>query len=43
MDKHSSLLRIFVNYSRKKFHKIEPTGQCYKALFVRNLQIFVLI
>ncbi len=36
-DKHSSLLRKFVNYVHKKFHNIIPWVQCYKSfLFVTD-------
>ncbi len=38
-DKHSSLLRTFVNYVRKKFCNIGPS---VIKLFVRNLPIFVI-
>ncbi len=41
-DQHSSLLRTFVNYGRKKVYNTEPWGQCYKTFFVRDLQISVL-
>jgi hypothetical protein len=40
--KHSSLLRIFINYGRKEFYKIEPWAQCYKTSFVRNLRNFII-
>jgi hypothetical protein len=30
-DKHTSLIGMFVNYSRKKFYTIVPWPQCYKT------------
>jgi hypothetical protein len=33
MDKHSSLLRKFVNYGQKKFYNIEAKLQSYLALW----------
>ncbi len=32
LDKHSSLLRTFINYGRKKFYNIGPRGLHYKKL-----------
>jgi hypothetical protein len=31
-DKHSSLLRTFVNYGRKKFYNIVSSGQSHKTI-----------
>jgi hypothetical protein len=39
-DKPNSLLGLPVNDEGKKFYNIDPRGQCYKTLFVRDLQIF---
>ncbi len=36
-DKHSSILRKFVTYSRKKFYDIDPRGLYHKTLRIRNL------
>ncbi len=37
MDKHSSLLLIFVNYVRKKFYYIEPWRELiYEILYYRQ-------
>jgi hypothetical protein len=33
-EKHSSLLREFVNYGRKKFNNIGFRGQCYKTFLL---------
>jgi hypothetical protein len=38
-DKHSSLLRTFVNYGRKKFYNIGPETNVIKR-FYHNLRIF---
>ncbi len=40
-EKRSSLLRKVVTYRRKKFYNIVTWSHCYKAFFVRDLQIFV--
>ncbi len=42
MDKHSSLLRIFVNYGHKMFRNIGPRAQCYKTFYGCNLRIFLI-
>jgi hypothetical protein len=39
-DKHSSLLRKFVNYEPDKFHNIGPRVQSYKTFYVHDLRIF---
>jgi hypothetical protein len=39
---HSSLLRKFVNYGRKKFYNFGTWAQCYKTFFARNLWIFII-
>jgi len=42
-DKHSSLLRISVNYGCNKFYSTGPSwGHCYKTFYVCNLRIFIL-
>ncbi len=40
-DKHSSLLRNFVNYGQKRFVTL-PRVQFYKTLYGRNLPMFVI-
>ncbi len=40
-DKHSSLLRKFLN-CRQKSYNFGTQGQCYKTFFARNLYIFVI-
>jgi hypothetical protein len=39
--KHSSLLGILVNYSRKKLNNMDTRTQCYKTFYCRNLRVFV--
>jgi hypothetical protein len=39
-DKHSSLLRTFVNYVRKTFYNIGPRDQCYETSYEHNLKMF---
>ncbi len=41
-DKHSILLRIFVNYRQKSFITLTPGANVIKLFSVRDLQIFVL-
>ncbi len=41
-DKHSSLLRTFVNYGRRKFCNIGPWDQWHKTFYGRNLQTYVM-
>jgi hypothetical protein len=41
-DKHSCLLRTFVNYGIKKFYNIGPRGQSHKTFKVINL-LFILL
>jgi hypothetical protein len=43
MDKHSSLLRTFVNYSRKKFYNIGPWNQRNKTFYGRNFLMFLFV
>ncbi len=33
-NKHSSVLRIFVNYGHKMFNNIGPRSQCFKIVFL---------
>jgi hypothetical protein len=40
-DKHSSLLRISVNYGRKKFYKTGPRVSVIKAISKLNIGMFV--
>jgi hypothetical protein len=40
MKKHSSFLRKFVNYGRKKIYNIGSWSQYYKTSYGRNLQMF---
>ncbi len=42
LDKHSSLLRKFVNYGRKKFYNIGPWCQSYKKIYGCNLRLFTI-
>ncbi len=37
VDKHSSLLQIFVNYGRKKFYNIRPWRKCYETFYFYKL------
>jgi hypothetical protein len=39
-DKHSSLLRKFVNYRRKNTYKMWPRGQCYHT-FLSVIYMFL--
>ncbi len=41
-NKHSSLVRKFVNYGHKKFYYTGTGGQSYKTFYGRNLQIYTL-
>ncbi len=41
-DKHSSLVRKFVNYGRKKFYSIGPSDLCYKNFYGSNYCHFVI-
>ncbi len=36
------LITETVNYGRNIFYDKGPWGQCYKTIFLRNLQIFVI-
>jgi hypothetical protein len=42
-DKHSNLLRNFVNYVQEKFYNSWPWCQCYKTFYILNLLTFVII
>jgi hypothetical protein len=41
-DKHSSLLRKFVNYGRKKFYNIKPRLAYYEHLQITVVKSFVI-